>query len=107
VEIKKRNEGGYSIISLVGEVDLHFSPKAREEILKTLKNKENILVDLSEVSYIDSSGIASLVEGYQMSKKSEQSFGLLSVSNAAMQVLKLARLDSVFPIYASVDDVKD
>jgi len=107
VEIKKRNEGGYSIISLVGEVDLHFSPKAREEILKTLKNKENILVDLSEVSYIDSSGIASLVEGYQLSKKSEQSFGLLSVSNAALQVLKLARLDSVFPIYASVDEAKD
>lgn len=107
MEIKKRNEGGYSIISLVGEVDLHFSPKAREEILKTLKNKENILVDLSEVSYIDSSGIASLVEGYQLSKKSEQSFGLLSVSNAALQVLKLARLDSVFPIYTSVDEAKD
>jgi len=107
VEIKKRNEAGYSVISLVGEVDLHFSPKAREEILSTLKNKENILVDLSEVSYIDSSGIASLVEGYQMSKKSGQSFGLLSVSNAAMQVLKLARLDSVFPIYNSIDDAKD
>lgn len=107
MEIKKRNEAGYSIVSLVGEVDLHFSPKAREEILKTLKNKENILVDLSEVTYIDSSGIASLVEGYQLSKKAGLSFALLSVSNAAMQVLKLARLDSVFPIYNSVDDVKD
>jgi len=107
VEIKKRNESGYSIISLVGEVDLHFSPKAREEILKALKNNENVLVELSEVSYIDSSGIASLVEGYQMSKKSGQTFGLLSVSNAAMQVLKLARLDSVFPIYDNVEDVKD
>lgn len=107
MEIKKRNEAGYSIVSLVGEVDLHFSPKAREEILKTLKNKENILVDLSEVTYIDSSGIASLVEGYQLSKKAGLSFALLSVSNAAMQVLKLARLDSVFPIYGSVDDVKD
>ncbi|HED16700.1 MAG TPA: anti-sigma factor antagonist [Gammaproteobacteria bacterium] len=107
MEIKKRNESGYSIISLVGEVDLHFSPKAREEILKALKNNENVLVELSEVSYIDSSGIASLVEGYQMSKKSGQTFGLLSVSNAAMQVLKLARLDSVFPIYDNVEDVKD
>ena len=107
MEIKKRNEAGHSIISLVGEVDLHFSPKAREEILGMLKNNENILVDLSEVSYIDSSGIASLVEGYQMSKKSGQSFALLSVSNAAMQVLKLARLDSVFPIYDSVSDIQN
>jgi len=107
VEIKKRNEAGHSIISLVGEVDLHFSPKAREEILNVLKNKENILVELSEVTYIDSSGIASLVEGYQMSKKSGQSFALLSVSNAAMQVLKLARLDSVFPIYDSISDIQD
>ena len=107
MEIKKRNEAGHSIISLVGEVDLHYSPRAREEILNTLKDKQNVLIDLSEVSYIDSSGIASLVEGYQMSKKAGQSFGLLNISNAALQVLKLARLDSVFPIYNNIDEIQN
>ncbi len=107
MEIKKRNEAGHSIISLIGEVDLHYSPRAREEILNTLKDKQNVLIDLSDVSYIDSSGIASLVEGYQLSKKAGQSFGLLNISNAAMQVLKLARLDSVFPIYSNIDEIQN
>ena len=61
-----------------------------------------MLVDLSQVEYIDSSGVASLVEGYQTAKKQSLKFGLVGVSDAAMSVLKLARLDKVFPIYDSV-----
>ncbi|MFO1435111.1 MAG: STAS domain-containing protein [Gammaproteobacteria bacterium] len=57
-----------------------------------------------EVTYIDSSGVASLVEGYQTAKKRKLRFGLVGVSEAALSVLKLARLDKVFPIHATVKD---
>jgi anti-sigma B factor antagonist len=59
---------------------------------------------LSEVSYIDSSGVASLVEGYQTAKKKNLKFALLGVSGPAMSVLELARLDKVFPIYADIEE---
>ena len=73
-------------------------------LMKFLKENKNILIDLSLVSYIDSSGVASLVEGYQIAKKQSLKFGLFGVSDAAMSVLKLARLDQVFPIYNSKDE---
>ena len=80
--------GRYTVISLTGEVDLNFSPKAREQILKHLKQKKHLLVDLSAVEYIDSSGVASLVEGFQIARNQQQDFALVGVSQAAMQVLQ-------------------
>jgi len=102
MESRTRTEGGYTIIELEGEVDLSCSPEARKEILAVLNAGQQLLVDLSSVSYIDSSGVASLVEGYQAAKKKKLKFGLIGVSQAAIGVLKLARLDKVFPIHASV-----
>ena len=102
MEIKTREEGGYAILELAGEVDLSCSPEARKQILACLSAGKNLLVDLSAITYIDSSGVASLVEGYQTAKKQNLKFGLIGVSTAAMNVLQLARLDKVFPIHANV-----
>lgn len=94
---------GYAVVRLTGEVDLGTSPEARQAILGCLQKKHHLLVDLSGVEYIDSSGVASLVEGYQLSRSANLDFGLIGVSDAAMNVLRLARLDKVFPIYPSLE----
>lgn len=104
MEYQTHVEGTYTIVALAGEVDLHYSPQAREQILQHLGEQKNLLVDLSMVSYIDSSGVASLVEGYQLAKNTGLAFGLVGVSEAVLQVLRLARLDTVFPIHASASE---
>lgn len=103
MKFKISNEKQFTIISLEGEVDLQYSPLAREQILKYLNSNHHVLVNLSGVAYIDSSGIASLVEGYQLAKTLNMQFGLVGVSPSALQVIKLARLDRVFDIRDSVD----
>ena len=95
----------YKVVRLAGDVDLHSSPKAREAILACLKQNMPLLVELSAVTYMDSSGVASLVEGYQTAKKQKLAFALVAVAQSAMNVLKLARLDKVFPIHASFDEI--
>ena len=102
MDIQIEEQPPFKIVRLAGEVDLHSSPKAREAILASLKQKSPLLVELSAVTYMDSSGVASLVEGYQTAKKLGLEFGLVAVAPAAMNVLKLARLDKVFPIHASL-----
>lgn len=99
-----RREGGYAIVALTGEIDLHTSPEARKLILACLQDGHPTLVDLGAVAYIDSSGVASLVEGFQLARQRKLDFGLVGVSAAAMNVLKLARLDKVFPLYGSVQE---
>ncbi len=98
MKINIQQEDNYTNVGFDGAVDLSSSPEARKNIIEILEQNTNILIDLSLVNYIDSSGVACLVEGYQVAKKRSLKFGLIGVSNAAMSVLKLARLDQVFPI---------
>ena len=96
----------YSVLCLSGEIDLSESPNVRLQILKYINKGKHLLIDLSTVEYIDSSGVASLVEGLQVSRSKKLEFGLVGVSDSALQVLQLARLDTVFTMYDSLDDVK-
>ncbi len=90
---------GANWICIRGEVDLSWSAQIRKMVLAALDSNKPSFVDLSEVNYIDSSGIAALVEGYQKARRESLTFGLVSVSKQVMAVLELARLNEVFPIY--------
>jgi anti-sigma B factor antagonist len=107
VEYPIRKEGSYTIISLSGELDLSCSSEARKQILACVESNDHVLVEMADVEYIDSSGIASLVEGLQTANRKQLEFALVSVSKSAMQVLRIARLDNIFPIYGSIADAID
>ena len=101
-EISQKQDS--SVVAFSGEIDLESSPAAREILLKCFESTSNVIVDLSEVSYIDSSGVASLVEALQAAKKNGSRFSLAAASEPTRRVLELARLDKVFTIYDTVDD---
>jgi anti-sigma B factor antagonist len=109
---KERNEcviedaAGIKIVRVFGEVDLSWSQKVRKVILEALGSKEPTVIDLSGVNYIDSSGIAALVEGFQTARSKNQKFHLVAVSAAVMAVLQLARLDRVFPIMDTIEQAR-
>ena len=99
-----RDEKDATIVALEGDVDLQSSPDARRVLLECVGRKRPGLVDLSAVGYIDSSGVASLVESLQTAKRSGNTLVLGAVSEGAMRVLQLARLDKVFTICDTVED---
>lgn len=99
-----RTEGETTIVALSGDVDLENSPQVRSVLLDSVRGRRGVLVEMSAVSYIDSSGIASLVEAYQSARRANTLFALVAVSDAAMRVLELARLDQVFAIHSSVSE---
>lgn len=93
-----------ALVTLQGEVDLSQSPEVRQTVLGCLNDGLDVVVDLAQVAYIDSSGIASFIEAYQSARKLGRKFSLAAVSAAALRVLKLARLDEVFVILAHARD---
>ena len=92
--------GDYVLVRLSGEVDLSWSQQVRRAILDALGDTGKVGVELSQVSYIDSSGIAALVEGFQNARSRGSRFALVAISDAVRAVLELARLDRVFLIVA-------
>jgi len=101
-EIREQND--VVVVALEGDVDLQSSPEARKILLECVGRKRPVLVDLSAVNYIDSSGVASLVESLQTARKSGGSLALVAVSEGALRVLQLARLDKVFTICDTIEE---
>jgi anti-sigma B factor antagonist len=104
MEYSTRDEGGAQIVSFTGDIDLQSSPEVRKVLLGAVDGGGAVLVDLSGVDYIDSSGVASMVESFQNARKNDQEYILVTVSEAAMRVLQLARLDKVFSICDTVEE---
>ena len=104
MEHSVRKEGTALVASFSGEVDLDHSPTARQVLLDCVGQGKKVLVDLSRVEYMDSSGVASLVEAFQRAKKNGVEFALVAVNDAPLRVLELARLDKVFTIYETLAD---
>lgn len=87
------------IISVEGDIDLYSSPELREAVLRAVPaSTDGVAVNLGGVSYMDSSGVATLVEGLRSAKEHGKTFVLLTPSSAVTKVLELARLDKVFEV---------
>jgi anti-sigma B factor antagonist len=101
VKIQVRSVNNATIIDCVGDVDLYSSPNLRDALMKEMQSQTSgVLINMSEVGYIDSSGIATLVEGLQLSRQTRTRFGLFGLRGNARSVLELARLHKVFAVFA-------
>ncbi|MCP4903117.1 MAG: STAS domain-containing protein [bacterium] len=99
MKIERTESTSEAVITVVGEVDLYSSPELRTAILEAMPAaSEQVAVDLSGVAYMDSSGVATLVEGLRSARKNEKSFSLIAPSPAVVKVLRLAKLDQVFEV---------
>jgi len=100
MNIHLRNADNISIIDCSGDVDLYSSTHLRETLLTALRSgAPGVLVNMTDVGYIDSSGIATLVEGLQLSRETKTRFGLYGLRSNARAVLELAHLHKVFNIF--------
>lgn len=100
LEVRTDKKQNATIIKVEGDVDLYSSPQVRSVIMElTEKKTPVILVDLELVGYMDSSGVATLVEGLQQVGRYGGKFKLMHLGPAVREVFELSRLDKVFEIY--------
>lgn len=103
LELQTQDAGGWHVISVQGEVDLNSSPQLRKALLAGIERTARVAINLGGAEYMDSSGVATLVEALKAASEKKKKFALLSPSNAVTRVLELARLNSLFDIRASLE----
>ena len=103
IEIEQNQK--YQVVKLHGEVDLSNSRSIKLDIIKLIKGKNHVIVDFTHLQYIDSSGMASLVEAFNEAKENDTEFHIVGANGSPLQVLQLTRLNTVFKLADSVDDV--
>jgi len=90
-----------TILDISGDIDLAHSTEVRRMVLLEFRQNRTprVLLNLREVNYIDSSGVASLVEGLKASRDVGSRLILFGLSPIAQEVLQLSRLLKIFEIY--------
>lgn len=101
MQIVARPVEGVTILDISGDIDLANSPTMRKVLLGEIKDKRvaKLFLNLKNVRYIDSSGIASLVEGLKASRDLGSRLILYGLSSAVREVMQLSRLQKIFEIY--------
>ena len=88
------------ILALEGEIDLHRSPQVRETLEPLVSQKvARILLDFSQVSYIDSSGLALMIETLQRIQGYGGKFAMFGLRAGVRSIFEIARLDQIFSIF--------
>ncbi|MFI4871670.1 MAG: STAS domain-containing protein [Phycisphaerales bacterium JB061] len=104
LEITWDTRDGATILTPLGDVDLSRSPCLRNDIRKAFDSSPaKLVIELSGVSYMDSSGVATLVEAMQISRKSNAKLVLCSMTERVHSIFEIARLDQVFTIKPDID----
>ena len=102
MEVTRREVDDAVIVDVNGDVDVRTSPAVRKELLAlTDEKRARILVGLSGVPYIDSSGIATLVECMQRVRQFGGVFRIFGVNPRIRDVFTMAKLDRIFSICES------
>lgn len=95
-----RRDGGVTVLELAGDIDLHRSVELRESLLEVMGEKpETVIINLNQVGFMDSSGLATLVEAMQLSRRYGGALKLVGVQPRVRSILEISRLDRIFPMF--------
>ena len=105
MKVQIHEKGEVVIIAPSGHITFDEVADLRAQFEEAWKRpRRAVLLSLSEVDYLDSSGIATLVEGMKGAQRAGRPFGLCGLRKAVRNVIELVRLDTVFNIYENEDE---
>ena len=93
-----------NVLPLKGEIDLHVSPVVTASLTAMIeKNPPRVVIDLSDVTYIDSAGLAALIQAMQKVEAYGGKFLLAGLQETVRSIFEISRLDQVFRIFPDTD----
>jgi anti-sigma B factor antagonist len=103
--VEESERGSWTILAVKGEVDLDTAPRLKSRLKEAVdKGAANVVVNLAEVEFLDSSGLGVLIGGLKRCKEAGGILALVSPRRPVRKVLSITGLDRVFPIHDTVDE---
>lgn len=99
MKISVRDVGATKVIDIDGEVDLGTSPNLRRALFEALPTAGRLALNLAAIRYIDSSGIATLIEVLKLAQRLKKEFVLFGLSPAVQDVFRLTHVIRVFQVF--------
>ena len=94
-----------SVVSLRGEIDVYTAPRLRQALIDLVEGgATDIVVDMTKVDFLDSTGLGVLVGGLKRVKSKEGELRLVVTAERIMKIFDITGLSKVFPMYGSLDE---
>jgi anti-anti-sigma factor len=90
-----------SVISLAGELDLSTIPRLEKQLFQEIHSKAGVIVDLTNVSFIDSSGIGLLIRAFRAIDESGTLNTVIAEGSQVERVFRLAGVDRALPLFTA------
>lgn len=105
MEISQRSHGEITILDIVGEIDLYNAPELEVTVRKLIAaTKIQILINMAQVPFIDSNGLAKLIFTQRELKKVSGSLKLAALSPALLKIFEATKLDKVLAVFTSEEE---
>ncbi len=105
LEVTLHDEGGISVVSAAGDVDVTTAPRLRDALDRVLATGQSrVVIDLRGVPFMDSTGLGVLVGRLKVVRARRGSMRIVATSSRMLRVLSITGLDTVFPLHASVSE---
>src|ERR1700722_5434458 len=104
MKISVRDAGAAKVVEIEGDVDLGSSPDLRRPLFETLLQAPKLALNLAAIRYIDSSGIATLLEVLRDSQRRNKEFVLFGLSPAVQQVFHLTHVVRIFQVFQTEEE---
>ena len=88
-----------SVVSLAGELDLSTIPMLEKRLLEQIRVKDAVIVDLTNVTFIDSSGIGLLIRAFRSCENAEPLMTVIAAGSQVERVFQLAGIDRALPLF--------
>ena len=99
MKISVRDVGNAKVVEVDGDVDLGTSPDLRRTLFESLPRAAKLVLNLGAIRYIDSSGIATLIEVLRDSQRLNKEFVLFGLSPAVQEVFRLTHVIRIFRVF--------
>lgn len=104
LEVNIQASAGRIVVAPSGDVDLNCSRDLQSHLRRAMEGKPKlVIVDLTKVPYMDSSGVATLVEAMQIARKQSTKLVLCALQDKVRSIFEIARLDRVFTIVGDLE----
>jgi anti-anti-sigma factor len=101
----RQTDSGVTVLAPTGRLDVAGAPALKDAVSEAMKNgKPRLVIDMEGVSFVDSSGLGSVVAALKQVRTSQGDLRLAAPNQQVRVVLELTTLDRVFPYYATVEE---
>ena len=103
--LSTRSENGRTIVEVAGEIDVYTAPKLREQLAELVDSgRYDIVVDMTGVEFLDSTGLGVLVGGLKRVRSHDGSLALVCNQERILKIFRITGLTKVFPIHDTLDE---